>query len=299
MPKKKEKHELTPRQISELATAHVTPNEPYVSVKHLANLGDVIAIMPALKKYREATGIKLKLLQMIDFPGNYYAGATHPTKSEDGTQVTMNKAMFNMVKPLVESQDYIHSFEAYAGQKVDLDFDIIRTKVFVGLPNLMLQSWIMFAYPDLSTDLSKPWIFLPEKHDHHVRRQVNNKVIINFTERYRSEALDYSFLKKYAPDLIFSGTEREHNIFCGRWGLSIRRLQINDFLEYAYAIKYSKFLMGNQSFGWNIAQAMGEPRLVECCRFAPNVQPFIGSGSYGFFHQIGAEWCFRELYNNT
>lgn len=298
--KKAQPTELPKRIQSELATSTlVVPEERYTTCKHLANIGDIISLMPAIKKFWEITGRKVKLVQVVDFPGHYYAGAKHPTKSDTGVQVTVNKKMFDMVKPLVESQKYIHSFEVYNGQPVDIDFDVIRGRTFVGMPNLMLQSWVFFAYPDLSCDLTKIWIDLPEVKNHAILKQVKGKVILNFTERYRSEPIDYMYLKNYAPDLIFAGTTEEHFNFCNMWQLTIPLLEINDFLEYAYALKYCRFFMGNQSFGWNACQAMQLPRIVELCRYAPNVQPGIGEDSYGFFHQAGAEYFFRILYNKT
>jgi hypothetical protein len=293
---KKVNYELKP----ELATndSNVIINK-FTSVKHLANLGDIVAVMPALKKYYEVVGRKIKFLQMVNVPAAYYQGAVHPTKSDDGTQVTVNKGMFDMMKPLVESQEYIHSFDMYMGQHVDLDFDVIRGKVFVNMPNGAIQSWIMYAFPDLATDITAQWIFLPEIKNKKISDQVKGKIILNFTERYRNNITDYFFLQKYSPDLIFAGTEREHFLFCNRWMLNIPRLEIKDFLEYAYAIKWSRFTLGNQSLGWNLASALCTPRILEVCQYAPNCQPFMTDNSYGFFHQVGAEYYFRKLFNET
>jgi len=293
-------NDLSPRIQSELAASpFLKKTEPFLAVKHCANLGDVIAALPAIKKYSEITGLKIKFLQVLNFPGEYFKGAAHPTKNEDGIQVCMNEKMFKMIKPLVESQSYIHSFDVYDGQLIDLDLDVIRTKVYVGMPNLMIQSWVMFAYPDLGTDLSKAWIKLKPVKNHPVKKLVEGKVILNFTERYHSENLDYLFLREYVNDLVFAGTRSEHDYFCKRWQINVPILEVKDFLEYAYALKYAKFIFCNQSFGWNLAQAMGTPRLVELCRFALNVQPYIGEKSLGFFNQTGATYGFRELFKNT
>lgn len=287
-------------QVQTVETAQDTPTKyPYTTGKHCANIGDVFALMPALKKYWQVTKRQIQLCQMINMEGAYYPGAVHPTKSEDGRQVTMNVTMFEMLKPLVESQPYMHSFVPYTGQKIDLNFDVIRGQTDVGMPNGMIQSWIMYAFPDLDYDLSTTWIELPEVKNHPIKKQVKGKIIINFTERYRNPMMDYFFLKNYAPDLIFAGTEREHWIFCNKWELTIPRLEVKDFLEYAYALKYSRFLLGNQSMAWNLATAMGTSRILEVCKYAPNCQPFIGENSKGYFYQVGAEYYFRKMYNET
>jgi hypothetical protein len=259
----------------------------------------MISIMPCLKKYHQVTGRKVVLCQQINTLAAYYAGAVHPTVDEEGRQVCVNNAMFEMVKPLMESQEYIERLEVYNGQHIHLDFDVIRGKTFVNMPQGMIQSWTMFAYPDLAYDLGTPWISLPYKKIPSIEKQVKGKVIINFTERYRNELMDYFFLKKYATSLIFAGTEREHFLFCTRWELNIPRLEVKDFLELAYAIKLCRFVLSNQSFIWNIAQAIHAPRLLEMCRFAANCMPFIGKDSYGYYHQVGLEYYFRMMYDKT
>jgi hypothetical protein len=271
----------------------------FTSVKHLANPGDCVAVMASLKKYWEVTGRKIVFLQQINTPAAYYQGAVHPTMDEQGVNVTFNMPMFEMMKPLMESQEYIQSMEVFRGQQVGLDFDVIRGKTFVNMPKMAIQSWIMFAYPDLAYDLSKSWIELNGKSPSHITKQVKGKIILNFTERYRNHVLNYFHLKNYAPDLIFAGTEKEHFLFCNRYELSIPRLEIKDFLEYAYAIKECRFLAGNQSLGWNMAEAMKKPRLLELCDYAPNCLPFIGEDSYGYYHQVANEYYFRALYNKT
>lgn len=284
---------------TETAIDKPVQQEFYTRVKHMCNLGDIIAILPACKKYWEVTKRKIILSQQVNVPAAYYAGATHPTLDAQGTQVCINDSMFSMIKPLVESQEYIHCFERYEGQPIDLNFDIIRGQTEVGMPNLMIQCWIMFAFPDLDYDLSKTWVDLPEVKNNPIVSSVKGKVIVNFTERYRNPFIDYYFLKSYASDLIFAGTEKEHYLFCNRWGLTIDRLIVNDFLEYAYAIKNCRFLISNQSFGWNLATSIGTKRILEVCKFAPNCQPFIGEDSKGFFHQVGAEYYFKKFYNDT
>ena len=270
----------------------------FISVKHYPNLGDQIAVLPACKTLFEKTGKPVKFCQQINTPAAYYQGATHPTMNES-IMVTMNQEMFDMMKPLMESQEYIHSYEVYMGQPIDIDFDTIRGTTYVGMPNLMIQSWIMFAYPDLAIDLSKQWMFLEGKCPPEIKEQVHGKIILNFTERYRNHLIDYNFLREYAADLIFAGTEREHWLFCQRWQLNIPRLQVSNFLEYAYAIKGSRFIMGCQTFGWNLAQAFHHPRIVELCSYAPNVQPYIGDNSFGYFHITAAKYYFNLLHRKT
>ena len=272
---------------------------PPTRVKHSVNLGDLIACMGPIKRYWEVTKRKVILSQQLSMPAAYYNGATHPTVDANGVMVTMNDFTFEMVKPLIESQPYIHYFERYEGQKVDLDFNVIRGKTFVNLPHGAIQNWIPFAFPDLAFDLSKPWIEIDGKCPAHIKKQVSGKVILNFTERYRNSIIDYFFLREYAPNLIFAGTEREYFLFCNQWQLTIPRLEVKSFLESAYALKECRFLLANQSMLWNLADAMKTPRVLEVCQYAQNCINGVGENSFGYFHQVGAGYYFRRLYNET
>ena len=271
----------------------------YTRIKHAVNLGDLIACMGAAKKYWEVTGRKIIMMQQCNMPAAYYNGAVHPTTDESGVMVTMNQRMFDMVAPLIESQEYIHSFEKYDGQPIDLDFNVIRGKTFVNMPHGAIQNWLIYAYPDLAFDLSKKWININGECPEHIKDAVKGKIIINFTDRYRNGIIDYFFLRNYAPDLIFAGTEGEHFKFCNQWQLTIPRLQDANFLESAYALRECRFSMGNQSFLWNLAESMKTPRILEVCQYAQNCINGVGEDSYGYLHQVGAEYYFRMLYNKT
>ena len=297
--KSSNKHELTSRMQNDLANSTINIPEQFTSIRHSVNIGDLISAMGTLKKYYDVTKRKIKVLQKIGLEASYYQGAVHPTVNPDGVQVCVNLKMWQMLKPLIESQYYIHSFEKYEGQKIDLDFDVIRGKTFVNLPNGMIQNWIVYAFPDLAFDISKPWVILDGKAPRHITKQVKGKVILNFTERYRNTMMDYFYLKNYTNDLIFAGTDREHWLFCNKWQLDIPKLQDKDFLEYAYALRECRFFMGVQSFGWNLAESMKVPRVLELCSYAPNCQNGIGENSFGYYHQVGNEYYFRKLFNET
>lgn len=299
--KLRKSHDLANRLKTELAHNEIIPpkSEHYTRVLHTVNPGDLVAAMGAIKKYYDITKRKCIVVQSISTLAAYYPGAVHPTVNESGQNITCNSAMWDMLKPLIESQEYVHSFEKYEGQPCDLDFSVIRNKTNVNLPHGSIQGWIPLAFPDLSFDLSKPWITLSGECPKHIKKQVLNKVVINFTERYRNNNIDYFFLQNYSPDLIFAGTEREHWLFCNKWNLNIPRLEVKDFLELAYGLKEARFLLSNQSLNWNICEAAKFNRILELCNYAQNCIHMVGDNSYGFFYQVGVEYYFRLLYNTT
>ena len=295
---KKKKIEVPLSSLTEKDLAQTSkPEGLFFRIKHSVNPGDLYAAMGCVKKLYETTGRKSIISQVVGTVANYYMGAQHPTKNAEGINVCMNDYMWDMVKPLVESQEYVAFFEKHDGQAVSIDFDVIRNKTKVNLPHGPIQGWLPLAFPDLSFDISKPWIHLNDECPEKIKKQVKGKVILNFTERYRATLIDYFFLRPYSPNLVFAGTEKEHWLFCNQWQLNIPRLEIDNFLELGYALKESMFSLSNQTQMWNLAQAMGTPRILEMCEFADNCFPNIGPNSEGYFYQAGAESNFRSMYN--
>ena len=263
--------------------------DKFITVKHLANAGDIIAVLAGLKEIHRKYGKKIIFYQWLNVQAQYYQGASHPILDSNGNMVCMNKTTFDMMKPLMLAQDYIEDFREWQGEKVHVDLDIIRNKLFVNMPFGMIQSWIMMAYPDMACDLSKSWLNVSASDKY------KDKIIINFTERYRNTMISYFFLKEHQQDLVFTGTEKEYKAFCELWSIDVPRIELTNFLELAEYIKGCRFFMGNQSSGWNMANAMGVPRIVEMCQFAPNCQPFVGEYNYGFYHQDALQYYFNEL----
>lgn len=285
-------------------------NKKPVRVKHFANIGDGISSLAGLKKFWETTGRKIIYCQQLNVPATYYPNAVHPTKDDKGNQVMVNPDMLNMLKPLFIAQEYIEDVEIFNGQLINIDLDRIRKETFVNLPLGAIQQWVFFCYPDLSADLSKAWMQVGEVDISDCTIESNNiithslplpslsdKVIVNFTERYRNGHIHYFFLKKYQDNLLFAGTEKEHKLFCETWELNIPRIIVKDFLQLAYILKKSKFLLSNQSFLWNVSTALKTPHILELCEFAANCQCFFAPDSYGFYHQYGLTYFFDLLMN--
>jgi len=257
---------------------------------HNCNCGDLIGALAGIRQIFRQTGSKAIIYQQLNLPGQYMQGLIHSVKDENGVQVTMNQRMFDMIRPLLLSQEYIEDFIVYTDQEKYIPLDIIRGKLNVNIPLGMLPSWTMLAFPDMACDLSEPWIFVEGA------SSISDKILINRTERYQNSVIDYGFLKDYQQDMLFVGTETEHLAFCKQFKLNFPRLEVDNFLELAQLMKQSRFFMGNQSFPWNLANAMGIPRIVEMFGLAPNCQPFVGKDNYGFLHQRGLEYYFDLLY---
>lgn len=259
------------------------------SFLHDGSIGDIICSLASIREYHKKTGKKAVYYMTNGQAAIYYEGATHPTRNKDGVQVMLNEEMIDMLIPLIKSQDYIEDASIHNEQKIDVDFNMIR-QTFVNMPNGILSTWYVIVYPDLAFNLAEQYIFVEDSENDLAK----GKVVIARTERYQNKSINYSFLKKYEADLIFSGTKKERNLFCMEFDLEIPRLEVTDFYELAQALKQSKGVLSNQTMLMQIAEGLKVPRVVELCSFAPNVTP-VGENAYYYYAQSALEYYFHLL----
>lgn len=260
---------------------------------HTGNIGDCIAAIPAMNEYFKKTGKQIDLYLKTNVPATYYEGATHPTRDATGGQVMLNSKMVEMMVPLFLAQPCIASVKEWEEEEIAVRLEAIRES-YVGMPNLCLSRWYFYVYPDLAADLTKTWLTIPET-DKDIAK---GKIMITRSERYLNDRVDYSFLKPYEDELLFSGTMREYNNFCMAFDLNVKKLTVNTFLDVGQAIQQSRFHISNQTMAFQISQGLKKPRIVELCGFAPNVM-VQGEGAYDFFAQPALEYYFAELYKKT
>lgn len=259
-----------------------------LKVKHSYNAGDLIVLMAGLKQLHKTTGKKITIYQVIDFPAFYYNGAESPITNADGYMVCMNQKMFEMLKPLVEYQDYIASFEPYSGQEVQFDVDLTRDSRMIPMPAGLIHHYAFSVFPEMSCDLSQPWIEVPDINDY-----CSNKIIVNRTQRYTNAYINYYFLKNYQLDVVFMGTKNEHEIFNKQFDLSLSYQEVLNFYDLARIMRSFKGGIYNQSFLWHLADAMKLPRILELCPQFPNTFP-TGANGYAFYHQKALEFYFSK-----
>jgi hypothetical protein len=263
------------------------------SFLHSGNSGDILASLPAIREFYRKTGIKPILYLRKGVEAFYYEGAVHPIKdAETGKNVMLNDAMIKMLTPLLKTQPWLEDVREWKDEEIGCDLDQIR-ETYVGMPGMSINRWYFYVYPDLACDLTKEWLVIPDAE----KDLAKGKVIITRTERYTNPNIDYSFLKPYEDELVFSGTMREYNVFCMNYDLNIRKLTITNFLELAQAIKQSRFHMSNQTMAFQISTGSLHPRILEVCSFAQNVIVF-GEDAYDFQAQVGLEYYFHLLYGD-
>lgn len=259
------------------------------SFGHAGSIGDILASLPLVREHYKRTGKKgvyhLKKNIIALFP----EGVTHPTRNDNGIMVLLNEEIITMLKPLIEAQPYIADVHTHNEEHIQVDFDAIR-ETFVNMPNGCLSRWYMYVFPDLACDLSEQWLEVPDSE----KDLAKGKVIVTRTERYNNPLIDYSFLKEFEDELVFSGTMREYNNFCMNYDLNIPKLHVDNFLTLAQAIKQSRFHLSNQTMAFQISSGIKHPRILELCHYAPNVIPY-GKDVFDFYAQVGLEYYFHRL----
>jgi len=252
--------------------------------------GDLISFLAGIKQMWKLTGKRGVVYQRIGMPGISYSESIHPFENEQGEPVTMNGYMFEMLRPLLLSQEYIQDYVEFKGEMVDFNFDLIRMERYTGQPKYSLNRWPFQVFPQMTTDLSKKWIEVDGN------GEANEKIVVNFTQRHRNHLIHYHFLKPYQDKIIFAGIKKERDIFCKAFDLDILHLEVSNFLELATVINGCRFFLGNASFCYQLAEAMKIPRVLELFPLMPNVIP-IGEHAYDFFSQAAVEFFFTELIN--
>jgi len=256
-----------------------------ISFKHMGNAGDIIFALSGMKTLCNTLGVKARIFIWLDRPAYYYEGAYHPTRDMKGRQVTMNHYMFKMIKPLLEAVEFVEEVAVFEGQEIDVDLD--RThECNVNKPYGDIRRWYNYVHAGMWANLGEKII--------DVEADVKGEpyVLVNRTERYINPMGSYAFLRNIGLAIIFAGTPEEYENF-QKEVPEARYLEVDNFLELAGWIKGSKFFIGNQSMCFAIAEQMKHPRILEVCRFAPNVIP-EGGRCYDWLTQSGFEIAVRR-----
>jgi hypothetical protein len=222
-----------------------------LTFKHSGNAGDIIYALASVKHICEKQNTKAIIYLHL----NQSSSFNHHVTGD----VMLNQKMYDMIKLLLEYQDYIEKVEPYAGQIIDYNLDAFRNnKVNLSAGNI--ATWYSFPYPELNPDLSQAWLTAPK---------VNQILpVANRTERYVNPLIMYDLIGK----CDFIGVDREYKII-SQYTSNFNHLKVMDFLEMAAVINSSPLFLGNQSLAFAIAEGLKVKRILESFYNAPNVIP--------------------------
>jgi len=247
-----------------------------LNLLHSGHTADIVNALPVIKELSKKH--KCNLFIGIDKPLNKYY-PRHPAGD-----VFLNNKIYDMLEPLLKKQSYINKVKKFNNEKIDINFDIIRE---IPINLLFDNTKYSFVVTGMQPNLALPYI----ESDHHDK--LTKKVVIQRTFRYRNPFINYKFLNEY-ENLLFVGTKEEFDDM----KLDVKKLEFydcRDFLEMSSIIKSSKFVIGNSSLAFPIAEGLKVPRLLEACPHFPAAQPH-GVNAFDFYFQSHFEKWFKYLY---
>ena len=247
-----------------------------LNLLHSGHTADIVNTLPVIKELSKKH--KCNLFIGIDKPlKKYYP--RHPAGD-----VFLNNKIYDMLEPLLKKQSYINKVKKFNNEKIDINFDIIRE---IPINLLFDNTKYSFVVTGMQPNLALPYI----ESDYHDK--LIKKVVIQRSFRYRNPFINYKFLNEY-ENLLFVGTKEEFDDM----NLDVKKLEFydcKDFLEMSSIIKSSKFVIGNSSLAFPIAEGLKVPRLLEACPHFPAAQPH-GENAFDFYFQIHFEKWFKYLY---
>jgi hypothetical protein len=234
--------------------------------KHSGDLGDIIYSLPTVR----ALGGGTLLLDIMGGPDEPLVRQTCI-----GGRTKFGRPGYDTVRPLLVQQPYVQDVRVWQGEPVDHNLDRFRRQAFAdNRLNLAACHLREFGQPDTLADV--PWLTVREP-----PIKLHRPLMINRTVRFHSKyhwwALNIASL---APQSIFLGLEKEHEVFQYTFDCQIDRHAAADALEIARVLVGAQGLIGNQSFVMALAIALGVPFVQEVYDYTPNCKFARPNGKY-------------------
>jgi len=196
---------------------------------------------------------------------------------------------YEILKPLLEAQDYLHTIDIWNGQPDDhlslLDhwkFHLIRGWQGNQTECYALTQGMNIHDPEIrKTLLLTPWLIPVEP-----IRIPNKPFVVNRTDRYLYGAPSqewHTWIKNGLGDYgIFVGSKDEHANFEKLFDTKIEYYETKNLLELAQVIQGSEMFIGNQSVALSIAIGLGKSYQCEVRKDYENTKTPHGYGDTWF-----------------
>jgi hypothetical protein len=186
--------------------------------------------------------------------------------------LSLTQEAYNFLKPLLDVQPYLTNVTSRLSNEVDPDntinLDNFRYFFARGRSwNYVETYYKTFSIPYVKDDHLQPWL-------HNIEPKQVRPAVVTRTSRYRSPLAEVQY-KEYAKKLdlentgIFIGLPEEHEDFVTLIDCKIPYYQVTDALEEAQIIKGAACFLGNQTFAYSLATALGIPTILETRKTTP------------------------------
>jgi hypothetical protein len=184
----------------------------------------------------------------------------------------INFKTYKMLYPLLRYQPYLNKVEKLKNQKIDINFDLFRKFPFACY-NL---NKIFLELAGVHFNLDKKFIFAKKN------KKFSNNIVIVRSLRRQNKTINYKILKKYKENLFIGLREEFDDI--KKYVPNIKFYECNNFLDMCSIINSSKVFIGNQSFGFSLAEGLKVKRILELDTDGQDIIPF-GKNGYDFYFQ--------------
>ena len=221
---------------------------------HSGDLGDVIYSLPTIKEL--GGGV---LILSSDYDEMDIRDSMTLQKQED-------------LKKVLMLNDYIVQVRFSEGKPIDIDYDLNDHRMY------HIQWGNGFLTPEEAekmrktnlTELYRRYFNIPTDSSNSSWLSVGNKIsfsgkpiIINRTARYHNKYFPWkTLITEYGENMMFVGTEKEHEDFCGEFGYVDYKLT-ESILDLFELISGCELFIGNQSFPYSLAEGIKKPVIQE------------------------------------
>lgn len=247
-----------------------------------ATAGDIIYSLCAIK-ILGGGNLYLKLGYLDEFCRNVLGWWNQPNTGR------ITEKDFQNIKPLLNSQNYLHSVDIHNNQSIDYDLAAENWKFILpaGWQGNQTQAYALGLGWDMSDMrlqsklLREPWLTPVD-----ATVIPNKPFVINRTPRHRDNSSTQKWVdfinKGLCEQAVFVGTEKEHQDWQIEFNASIDYFPTKDLLHLAQIIQGCQLFIGNQSAPLALAIGLGKSYWCEGNQATRTRTPLGGFGDCWF-----------------
>tara|TARA_R110000765_G_scaffold64044_5_gene124513 strand:+ start:1011 stop:1730 length:720 start_codon:yes stop_codon:yes gene_type:complete len=210
-----------------------------ITYKHSGDMGDIIFSLPVIKHF--GTGI----LYLDPNGGEGCLTGAAPSRGK----TKLNSKTIELLKPLLESQYYIHEVREWKGEEVTYNLDKFREHIkFNNLTHSHLEA---FGLPLEMANFK--WLEAPEK----IQLPEGKKTVISRSVRYQGNHFYWETLAEHLSDhSVFVGLPFDHKVWEYTFENEVEYMETPTLVELANVIGAADLFIGNQGLPHAIAEGM-------------------------------------------
>jgi len=236
-----------------------------IDFKHSGFVSDIIYALPAIRKACNINDEQANLHLEVNIPNDDKDKPGHPY-----SPFRLIKEEVDMLKGLLESQDFINSVEVFDGDlsKINVDLDLFRQQP-INYSSGDISRYF-FSMMGVSDTLELPSLNVK------TNERFNNRIVISRSLIYQNKNVDWTVLNNFKDvEFYFIGSNMEFKDISTRVK-NVKKVAFKDYNEVAKIIKGCSLFIGNQNMFYSIAESLKVKRLLEVCPYVSNVIPSGG-----------------------